>query len=73
MLMCVIVWIEVIVICVSLVMCELFLVCFICMEIVICIDVMCVSCGTSCWPGHWYLSQGLAHVKSVVINLRTIS
>ena len=41
--------------------------CFMCMNIVISVDAVCTSCGTSSWPGHWYLSQGLAHVVSVVV------
>ena len=28
-------------------------------------DAALISCVISCGPGHWYLSQGLAHVESV--------
>ena len=36
------------------------------LEPVIYVDVVWTSCRVSCWPGHWYLSQGLAHAVLVV-------
>ena len=36
------------------------------LEPVICVDVVWTSCRVSCWPGHWYLSQVLAHAVLVV-------
>ena len=35
----------------------------------ICVDCRCCFRDISCWPGHWYLSQGLAHVESVGIKI----
>ena len=48
--------------------CEFMLLSFVGMDLVISVDVVITSCCVSCWPGHWYLSQGLAHVQLVVLR-----
>ena len=45
--------------------CYFILLSFVCMDLAISADVVVASCWISCWPGHWYLSQGLAHVHEL--------